>query len=547
MKSVWRWIAVAAVIALLGLPSVGFAENEPSKLVLSCAGNESLVDCYNRLRDLLDQAKRDRQSIEDGGAAKDKTMMEEVEATQAEASERVVDMGTEMADQSAKKRVTTSSTQGTGLSVVDLLPSFFGAIGVSGLSETDDSYVLDKTWELGTNFRLAVGATVFRDPDVFKALREALPEDRREQLVSGLQDEIGDFDKTDFRLAATWEDESGFQRFGRDPKDYEDLTQFLLQTAHDDRVESQKTPLGDWAYSPELKEAVTRWGPDRNPALIQAPLSEVRTELPDLANQLEAGVVRAATGMDTTVTTLEASMKELSQQVAELITNQPQIVLEGTYNLREDFTGPEGWSGRLRYEMGLSGNFNDFMGWARKHPALCSGNGPAYSYACYKEYRKSDSAMSLKEKNAVDRGNRLAIEARYSETDPLRFGDPDDPAGTALFDLDRTEVWTASLTYGFYFSKFQLPNLVGVSKGQTNVVPTDTARFDLEVKYDDATGDPMRQDRLVATATVSQKMSDKSVFSFSLVWADEPEYLGDVDEELSANAGIRWSFDKPAS
>jgi len=309
-------------------------------------------------------------------------------------------------------------------------------------------------------------------------------------------------------------------------------------------------------------EAEARWTSGHELELTRTELSKVRKEFPELAKQLEDGAVRAANGMDATVTDLQAEMtkagKELSQQIAELITNQPQIVLEGTYNLREDFTGPEGWSGRFRYEMGLSGNFNDFLRWAGKKAEeqaeeqakenVCkptsSERGPAYSYACYQEYRKTDSAMSLKESAAVDRGHRLAIEAKYSETDPLRFDDPDDPGGTALFNLDRTEVWTASLTYGFYFSKLQLPSLLGAVKGKENLVPTDTAKFDLEVKYDDATGDPMRQDRLVATATVSQKMSDKSVFSISLVWADEPEYLGEVDEEFSANLGLRWSMDK---
>lgn len=545
MKSIWRSLAVVLALGLF-LSSASIAEADPAKETPSCRGDESPVDCYNRLRRLLEQAPEDQKKMEEEGKT-DETEAMSVARQVREDSEAKLVMVESMAKESAKKRVTTSSTQGTGQSVVDLLPSFFGAIGVSGLSETDESFVFDKTWELGTNLRLAVGATVFRDPDVFKALREALPEGRREQLVSGLQDEIGDFDKTDFRLAATWEDESGFQRFGRDPKDYEDLTQFLLQTAHEERVATLKTPLATWIESDEVDQAEVRWGWDGEKEAVGTRFRDIRKEFPELAEHLEAGAIRAATGMDKTVTTLEASMEELSQQIAELITNQPQIVLEGTYNLREDFTGPEGWSGRLRYEMGLSGNFNDFMGWARKHPALCSGAGPAYSYSCYQEYRKTDSAMSLKEKNAVDRGHRLAIEVQYSETDPLRFDDPDDSAGAALFDLDRTEVWTASLTYGFYFSKLQLPNLLGVAKGQANIVPADTARFDLEVKYDDATGDPMRQDRLVATATVSQKMSDKSVFSISLVWADESEYLGEVDEELSANAGIRWSWDKPAS
>ncbi len=50
----------------------------------------------------------------------------------------------------------------------------------------------------------------------------------------------------------------------------------------------------------------------------------------------------------------------------------------------------------------------------------------------------------------------------------------------------------------------------------------------------------MRQSRFVATATLSQKITACTVFSASAVYANKPEYLGEVDEEVSARFGFRW-------
>ena len=47
----------------------------------------------------------------------------------------------------------------------------------------------------------------------------------------------------------------------------------------------------------------------------------------------------------------------------------------------------------------------------------------------------------------------------------------------------------------------------------------------------------MRNDRFVATATYTFNLA-----SFSLVWANKPEYLGEVDKELSARVGLKFKL-----
>lgn len=69
-------------------------------------------------------------------------------------------------------------------------------------------------------------------------------------------------------------------------------------------------------------------------------------------------------------------------------------------------------------------------------------------------------------------------------------------------------------------------------------------RFDLEAKHEDVSGDPMKNDRTIAAATLTQNLIDGNVLSFGVVFASKPEYLGEVDKELSARVGLKYKLNK---
>lgn len=46
----------------------------------------------------------------------------------------------------------------------------------------------------------------------------------------------------------------------------------------------------------------------------------------------------------------------------------------------------------------------------------------------------------------------------------------------------------------------------------------------------------------MASATLSQGTVSGLTLSASLVWANKPEFRGDVDEELSANIGFNYKL-----
>ena len=54
--------------------------------------------------------------------------------------------------------------------------------------------------------------------------------------------------------------------------------------------------------------------------------------------------------------------------------------------------------------------------------------------------------------------------------------------------------------------------------------------------------DPLRRDRGVATLTLTRQIGDLAV-PFGIVYANHGEYLGEVDEQLSAHLGLKFDLD----
>jgi hypothetical protein len=297
------------------------------------------------------------------------------------------------------------------------------------------------------------------------------------------------------------------------------------------------TPIFRWRLRPEAKELRRL----NDSTFTSVPMKSLQLGTQNL-DAIEKSLVEVVEQTKVFADQVEGALG--FENIDELVANQPQLILDTRYLERNDLTGPREKSAGLCFEIGLSGNLNDFFTWARKHPSDCP-EAPAqpealYGLECLEEYLKQKGRLGIKnEGNAAQLGHRLAIAYSYSEADPFDFADDE---SDFAFSLDRTEKHTGSLTYGFYFPKFQLPNLLPVGAA---LEPSGTARFDLKSNYDDVIGDPMRQSRFTATATLSQKMTDNTELSISAVWANKPEYRGEVDEELSANLGLKWQRDRP--
>jgi hypothetical protein len=66
-------------------------------------------------------------------------------------------------------------------------------------------------------------------------------------------------------------------------------------------------------------------------------------------------------------------------------------------------------------------------------------------------------------------------------------------------------------------------------------------RLDLVANYEDVSDDPMRQNRGVATLTVTRRFGSMAV-PFGIVYATRGEFLGEVDKQLSAHVGLKLNL-----
>ena len=104
------------------------------------------------------------------------------------------------------------------------------------------------------------------------------------------------------------------------------------------------------------------------------------------------------------------------------------------------------------------------------------------------------------------------------------------PADSFSYSLDRIQKTVIKGSVGGYM--------------RSNAQGNQTTRVDLEGLFEDVTGDEKRNNRFIATLTFSQKMTGDMSAAFSVVYANKPEYLGEVDEELGARVGLRYKIDQ---
>lgn len=448
-----------------------------------------------------------------------------------------------------EEQATAATNPGSKTSLLDFLSPLAGALGFDGVSDTNGDFTFDRTIPLGGGARLKLGGTVFAEAGLFEALDQKLDEAEAGDEVKVLEGDIQDFDKVDFEALLSREGKAAGRYYGRSADTY---TSFINEWQTGLVAGTGSTPFNTWRSGPAASDAIRRYKEIRQghsdlPTFFQAPIEQVLTVLadPDLERRLAASLATLAKDSEAFGKTVD--LGTVLGHLDELIANQPQAYLKGTYHERRHLTGPTEWSAEAHYEIGLSGNVNDFLTWAGNHGDTCSWTRkedavipPVECLTKYMDDHPGLAAGTTTEADKAEHGPRLELELKYTRTDPLHLA----LENGFLFDLDRSEVWTGSLTYGRYLSAIRLPHLPGLL-AQPGVEATQIARLDVMVGYDDATGDPMRQSRWLAHATLSQKTSEKSAVSLSLVWAENPEYLGEVDENLSANLGLKWQLDSP--
>ena len=68
------------------------------------------------------------------------------------------------------------------------------------------------------------------------------------------------------------------------------------------------------------------------------------------------------------------------------------------------------------------------------------------------------------------------------------------------------------------------------------------SRLDFTGSYEDVSGDPNRDNRFVASITLTQEINDNFNLPITLSYANKEKYLTDVDKKLSVNFGVSYKL-----
>jgi hypothetical protein len=343
---------------------------------------------------------------------------------------------------------------------------------------------------------------VAREPEVYKALELALPEATREARSAELKNELSDLD--DLTAVVSWSPQNA--RIGRSFSGNADLfSQMIVEL---DRLanENVKVIPADLLLSLShlLKDEASFT--DETMLFAAIPDPALRKSARDLVENFSVAQSRA----DAEFRALAKSRNLIA--FADLINNQPQVYVSGSYRWRDPIGGPDEISVKATYEHGFA-NVNALRrACGCKDAATLLGRLAAY-------------AAGTREQSVLKHSDRLAVTVQYDQSGAYHISLPSD--GVTL-DLDSSHKLTASLAYGRYVSFDALGNEVG--------------RLDAKAELEDFGNDPTRQRRAVASMVYTQKLSDDWSIPIGVTWANREEFVGDVQKNFSAHLGLSYKL-----
>lgn len=390
-----------------------------------------------------------------------------------------------------------------------------------------------------------------RKPEPFAALLEQYPEEQRASRRDAFEEDLDDVDDIEWSFVVLAHND----RFGRNLGTHRQAISRVYDQLAEEAKSRQMGELMDTAgaaWTALLSESLgaglgeSSWGQihaalvasrlGKQPAAAGVEPEAHRTAVESAVwadlHAARRAILDVVRGFAEYVDDRDALFDDLGfAHFADLVNNQPKLNLSLSARSRGRLAGPDTFSGELTWEL-ASRNMNSL----RRHCAREIDLGCLRSYF---ETLGEGSEGALAEQLA--RSWRLALSASYSQTERYRFADAE--AGVD-FSLAPVETLKGSLTAGGNFLR-----QVDVGDGRERQLAR--GRFDLEVAYERSTGDPAKEtNRLVAVATVSHAIgeatdesSNRPAASFSIVYANKPEYRGVVDKELSARLGLKYKFD----
>jgi hypothetical protein len=208
---------------------------------------------------------------------------------------------------------------------------------------------------------------------------------------------------------------------------------------------------------------------------------------------------------------------------ALLLSNQPQAFASALYHYRGELVGPSEYALKATYEASTR-NLHSFY----KLYRTCTPDTFRNIAAAEKATTAGDCLTKLQQYAAPlankESGARLSFSLEYKKSDARSYALPENLGAVTNAESKST---MATLTLG----------LVPMGRATST-----TGRLDFSASYEDVSGDPLKDDRFVASATYTQKINDMLSIPISLVYANHDQYLSNVNEKLNAHFGLIYKL-----
>lgn len=470
------------LLALLcGLPLAGQAQAPDA-----CGETESFNDCLDRVKN----------------AAIDKARRAELVAIETEINAEV------------QKHLTSQTVPGTATSLRDALADVLTSFGLGTVHEGDGAVTLTLSPELlrfGPKNKLTVDLAL-RQPELYAPLVAALPEEGRADLENTLDKELGDVD--DAEISLSWSRES--ERFGRVFRVHRHLIGQIFVSALEQAGGSEATI----AFVNYLV-SVNQGKPENQQVELNDSKAQAAAKGITLPADFESRLIAFGKAAGESVNQVGAKLDRSGFfRLADLVNNQPQIFVSASYRARDELAGPDIFSGTVTYEQGWA-NLNALRRWAEDR------NDPSLSTEDLAAFLREGGLIDAQGQptKALENAPRLSVSLSYNEASSLDRT----LASGDVFSQAGSQSWKGSLGAGFY--------LAVDSQG----IPQ--ARFELQANYEDSDNPMQPETRVTATGTFTQRLADGSSAYLGLAWANKPEFLGVVNDEVSAHVGLKYGLE----
>jgi hypothetical protein len=408
-------------------------------------------------------------------------------------------------------RATTGAqaeTDAVSTAVRDFLPRVAGALLLPGVDEDRKGLSLRLNRQLGA-VSLQLGADL-NDPTLYGALVEGIPESIRAASTERLESQLEDQDDVTLSVALNLEG----TEVGRSLGPHRNEVSRLVSDLADVPEALQADAFATLPRTLILGFAGARLPEKQSEPACAADLRADQVALdclrPSYADSLRAALsARATANLAIGQRRAAALQAPAFVAIAQLLNNQPQLNGTFTYHHRDDLVGPDEWSFTLRGEMG---RYN--LNWLR---GRC---GAGLTADCLLR------EMTPERLDALAQGARawFSAEGSLREAYDLALA-----ADSVNLHLDEALELTFKGGYGQYF-------------GRLSEDGTRRPRVDVEVGYVLQRDDAAHNSRATASLSYTHPFSSTAAGVFGVRWANEAEFLDDVDRNLTATLGVTYKL-----